>query len=180
MSELKESFLADIIRGDYLPNSVGTPVSFLQSCLSDNDMESFLPEDWTFSTFDKLYGIGGSKSWLLKNWVTKNLPRQFEEIAGTAPKNSEADCLKIVKGVPELRQCLEYADHLRELFQRQINDIREQLSSEPNELLVKKAAELILDFNERRHQTGFDPEQDPEYKKRKATAEASIHTEERK
>ncbi|MBI5222107.1 MAG: hypothetical protein HY980_01250 [Candidatus Magasanikbacteria bacterium] len=171
MSKLKEKFLADIICGDYLPNAVGVPISFLQDCLDNNDMQSFQPGDWAFSGFDELYGNSGEKSKILKTWVIKNLPQQFGEATETVPKNSEVDCLKIVKDIPELRQCIEYTDYLINEFQRKIDHIRGRLSSETNESLAKEALDLSNYFNEVRDTTGFDPEQDTEYLKLKEGAE---------
>ncbi|MBI4427338.1 MAG: hypothetical protein HY569_02575 [Candidatus Magasanikbacteria bacterium] len=175
MSKLKESFLTDITRGDYLPNGVGVPISFLRDCLNDDDTESLQPKDWQLPKFDESYGTCGAKNWLLKSWVEKNLPEQFGKTAETLPEGSEVDCLKIVENIPELKECLEYADYLREFFQRQLDDIHDRLSSEKNEslALAKEAGELIKDFNELRQTTRFDPEKDPEYQKQKEAAEAA-------
>lgn len=136
-------------------------------------MELIEPNDWTLSGFDELYESRGRKNWLLKKWVEKNLPQQFEDAGKIAPEISGVDCLKIVMDIPELRQCIEYANHLNKLFQQKIADVRAKLSSEPKEILVKKMAGLIKEFDERRHTTRFDPEKDPEYQKQKEAAEAA-------
>lgn len=172
MSELKESFLADVVRGDYLPNAVGIPLPFLQTCLEDNDTKSILPEDWRLAKFEELYGSDGRKSWLLIKWVETNLPQQLKEATEMLQEGSKVDYLKIVRSIPELRQCLEYADYLRELFQLQIDGIHNRLSSEKFTLLAKKAGELVSNFNNSRDKTRFDPEQDPKYQKQKEAAEA--------
>ena len=173
MSELKENFLSEVVRGDYLPNAVGVPLSHIQGCVADNALEDILPEDWTLPMFYEQYKNGGAKGWLLKGWVVKNLPGQFAKAVEVSPENTEADCLKIVENIPELKECLEYADYLRNMFQRKIDNIRGRLSTETNESLAKELGNLLNDFNELRQTTRFDPEKDPEYEKQKEVIEAS-------
>jgi len=178
MSELKESFLADVVGDDYLPNAAGMRMFLLETCLTIGDgEESIRQEDWKIPKFAEVYKSSSEKSLVLKNWVKKNLSQQYQEaLALATPKNETIDCLEIIKNIPELRQCLEYADYLCELFQQQIDNILNQLQSESNESLAIKAGELIKKIKDWRHRThNFDPEKDPEYKKqlkKKENAEA--------